>query len=59
MRHLGLDRPLLYARIDLVRGDDGRPLVLEAELCEPSLNLSFAGGSAGRFARAIADRLTG
>lgn len=58
MRHLGLDRPLLYARIDLVRGDDGRPLVLEAELCEPSLNLSFAGGSAGRFARAIADRLT-
>ncbi|WDZ82427.1 ATP-grasp domain-containing protein [Micromonospora cathayae] len=54
---LGLARPLLYARVDLVRGDDGRPLLLELELSEPSLNLPFAEGSAGRFADAIAGRV--
>ncbi|WP_133740787.1 ATP-grasp domain-containing protein [Actinorugispora endophytica] len=55
--HLGLRRPLLYARVDLIRGADRSPVVLEVELCEPSLNLSFAEGSALRFARALADRL--
>ncbi|MEO7260490.1 MAG: hypothetical protein ABI047_04410 [Jatrophihabitantaceae bacterium] len=54
---LDLEQPLLYARIDLLRGDDGRPRVLEIELCEPSLNLPFAEGSAMRFARAVAGRL--
>jgi len=32
--------PLLYARIDLLEGDGGAPVVLEAELTEPSLFLS-------------------
>ena len=32
----------LYARIDLVRGDDGKPCVLEVELVEPSLFLPQA-----------------
>jgi len=55
--HLGLDRPLLYGRVDLIRGRDGRPVVLELEICEPSLNLPFAADSARRFAVAAAQRL--
>ncbi len=55
--HLGLDRPLLYGRVDLIRGNDGQPVVLELEICEPSLNLPFAEGSAMRFAQAVARRL--
>lgn len=31
-----------YARVDLVRSDDGRPCVLELELVEPSLFLPQA-----------------
>lgn len=55
--HLGLDQPLLYGRVDLIRGDDGSPVVLEMEFCEPSLSLPFAEGGALRFAHALADRL--
>ncbi|WP_052850157.1 ATP-grasp domain-containing protein [Streptomyces avicenniae] len=55
--HLRLDQPLLYGRIDLVRGSGGEPLVLEAELCEPSLSLPFAEAGATRFAEAMAARL--
>ncbi|MBU2665548.1 hypothetical protein KOI35_18730 [Actinoplanes bogorensis] len=36
----------LYARIDLVRDDDGRPCVLEVELVEPSLFLPRAPAAA-------------
>ena len=36
-----------YARIDLVKGDDGEPLVLEVELVEPSLFLPEGGAAAG------------
>jgi len=35
-----------YARIDLVRDDDGRPCVLEVELVEPSLFLAQGGPAA-------------
>ncbi|KUL55411.1 hypothetical protein ADL22_00515 [Streptomyces sp. NRRL F-4489] len=55
--HLELPEPLLYGRVDLIRDADGKPLVLELELCEPSLSMPFAEASAGRFARAIAARL--
>jgi O-ureido-D-serine cyclo-ligase len=48
-------RPL-YARVDLVRGLDGRPVVLELELTEPSVFLLHAPGSAERMARAIVER---
>jgi len=48
---------LLYARVDLVRGDDGSPLLLELELAEPSLFLGLDSGAATRFASAIAARL--
>lgn len=49
--------PLLYARVDLVDGADGSPLVMELEVIEPSLFLGFAAGAAERFAAAIEARL--
>jgi glutathione synthase/RimK-type ligase-like ATP-grasp enzyme len=51
---------LLYARIDLARGDDGRPMIMELELVEPSLFLAEHPPALGRLADAIARRsLTG
>jgi glutathione synthase/RimK-type ligase-like ATP-grasp enzyme len=44
---------LLYARVDLLPGADGRPVVLELELTEPSLFLWTAPGSAERLADAV------
>ncbi|MET9266347.1 hypothetical protein [Amycolatopsis sp. NPDC004079] len=55
--HLGLDRPLLYGRVDLVRDDRGQPRVLELDICEPSLNLPFDDNSALRFATVLANRV--
>jgi hypothetical protein len=52
----GADR-LLYARVDLVPGPSGEPLIIELELTEPSLFMGIVPGSAERFARAIANRL--
>jgi glutathione synthase/RimK-type ligase-like ATP-grasp enzyme len=53
-RVLGAVRePLLYARVDLAPGSDGRPLLLELELTEPSLFLAHSEGAAGRLALAI------
>jgi glutathione synthase/RimK-type ligase-like ATP-grasp enzyme len=46
--------PLLYARIDLLRGADGAPCVLELELAEPSLFFSYDASAAARFARLAA-----
>jgi glutathione synthase/RimK-type ligase-like ATP-grasp enzyme len=48
--------PPLYARIDLIRDEAGRPVVLELELAEPSLFFAFGPGSAERFAAAILAR---
>ena len=48
--------PPPYARIDLIRGDDGRPVVLELELAEPSLFFVYAAGSADRFAKILVER---
>jgi|SRR5690348_6079158 len=49
-------KPLLYARVDLIRDDDGFPRLLELELVEPSVFALHAEGVAERFARAIAQR---
>ena len=49
--------PLLYARVDLVPGADGSPVLLELELTEPSLFLSHSDGAADRFAAALRTRL--
>lgn len=43
----------LYARVDLIRDQQGEPVVLELELVEPSLFFPFAEGSADRFAAAV------
>lgn len=48
---------LLYARVDLLVGDDGTPVLLELELTEPSLFLGTAPGAPQRFAAAIAAQL--
>jgi glutathione synthase/RimK-type ligase-like ATP-grasp enzyme len=45
---------LLYARVDVAPGPDGRPLVLEVELAEPSLYLWCEPAAADRFASAVA-----
>lgn len=47
---------LLYARIDVVDDDQGRPVLLEAELFEPSLFVDAAPGAAERFVAAVARR---
>lgn len=52
-----LDSDVLYARIDLIPDPDGRPVLLELELSEPSLFLAHADGAAARFAAAIGTRL--
>lgn len=45
---------LLYARADLVAGDDGRPVLMELELIEPSFYLHTAPAAVGRVADAVA-----
>jgi O-ureido-D-serine cyclo-ligase len=52
---IGSSRPV-YARIDLIRGADDAPVVLELELTEPSLFVAHAPDSAQRFARAVLER---
>ena len=47
------DVPLLYARVDVVYGPDGSPVLLELELVEPSLFLPHDDVAAGRFADAV------
>jgi O-ureido-D-serine cyclo-ligase len=49
-------QPLLYARVDLIRDDDGAPRLLELELVEPSVFAAHADGVAARFASAIMRR---
>ena len=48
---------LLYARVDLVVGDDGRPCVMELELVEPNLFLSLHPGSVEKVAAAVLERV--
>jgi glutathione synthase/RimK-type ligase-like ATP-grasp enzyme len=44
---------LLYARVDLVPGPNGKPLILEVELTEPALFLEFSNGGAEAIAAAL------
>jgi glutathione synthase/RimK-type ligase-like ATP-grasp enzyme len=48
---------LLYARIDLVRDEDGQPRLMELELVEPSLFLVQHPPALARLADALAERL--
>lgn len=52
-----IDRPLLYARIDMVRDADGRWLLMEAELIEPDLYLGVDPARGAAFAEALLARL--
>ena len=49
-----IDEPLLYARIDLVRGLDGAPVLMELELVEPDLYLQHDPAGGGAFVEAVA-----
>ena len=57
---LGISRTdFLYARVDLVTGNDGHPLLLELELAEPSLGFRQTDDTAPlRFASAIRTALS-
>ncbi len=48
-----IGKRLLYARVDLVRLEDGTPAVIEVELIEPSLYFPYDAASPARFARAL------
>ncbi|MET8912130.1 hypothetical protein [Micromonospora sp. NPDC004551] len=52
----GTDR-LLYARVDLIPGPDGAPVLVELELTEPSLFVGHADGAPDRLAAAITTHL--
>lgn len=48
-----IDEPLLYARIDLIRGLDGKWALIEIELIEPDLFLSYEREGVARFVEAV------
>lgn len=52
-----VSEPLLYARVDLVRDLDNRPVVMELELLEPDLYLGEEVEAQDRFARAVLARI--
>jgi hypothetical protein len=49
--------PLLYARIDVARGEGGLPRVMELELIEPSLFFAQAPAALERYVAAVAKEL--
>ena len=50
---------LLYARVDVMRGDDGELLLSELELVEPSLFFPYGEAGLKRFVEAIERRVSG
>ncbi|BFO21239.1 hypothetical protein SHKM778_76270 [Streptomyces sp. KM77-8] len=50
---------LLYARVDVVDGEDGRPCVMELELVEPNLFLALHPESVPRVVEEILKRAAG
>jgi hypothetical protein len=52
-----IGKPVLYARIDLVRDELGAARLLELELIEPMLWFGLAPHAAVRMAEAIASRI--
>ncbi len=49
--------PTLYARVDIVRDDDGKPRLMELELVEPSLWLDHQPLAVEKFAQGIVSRM--
>jgi hypothetical protein len=52
-------RAPLYARVDMVRDAEGRPVLMELEAVEPNFYLATAEGAAERLADAVLDELRG
>jgi glutathione synthase/RimK-type ligase-like ATP-grasp enzyme len=50
-----LSKPVFYARVDVVTGDDG-PLLMELELIEPSLYFDASRASLERFVEGVLER---
>lgn len=48
---------ILYARVDMVPGPGGAPILLELELIEPSLYFNLGQGALTKFVEALTDRL--
>lgn len=48
-----VEEPLLYARVDLVRGLEGRPVLMELELVEPDLYLGHSPDGGAAFVEAV------
>lgn len=48
-----VEEPLLYARVDLVRGLSGAPELIEIELIEPDLYMGYDERAGARFAAAV------
>lgn len=55
LRAMPFETPL-YARVDLIRDENGMPVVLELEMVEPSLFLPFEARSAATIAAAVMRR---
>lgn len=53
----GGSEALLYARVDLIPDQAGRPVLLELELTEPSLFFSYTSGAAERMVEVLLSRL--
>lgn len=53
---LQLEKSLLYARVDMVREQSGRPIVLELEITEPSLSMPLFPQSAVTFINLLQER---
>jgi hypothetical protein len=49
----------LYARVDMLTGPGGSPMLMELEAIEPNLYLHTSEGAAERLAGAIAERIRG
>jgi hypothetical protein len=51
----GSDRPLPYARVDMVPGPEGAPVLMEIELIEPNLFMVWSDGAVQRFVTGLAN----
>jgi glutathione synthase/RimK-type ligase-like ATP-grasp enzyme len=50
--------PLVYSRVDVLDGLDGRPVVIEVELIDPYLSLGLRPGAVEALAAAVATRVS-
>ena len=56
-RLMGISQPLLYGRADFLQTDDGRYVINELELVEPSLFFRHSVTAASQLAEMLLDRI--